>query len=355
MKKSLGRHALSAAAAGFLLMAGALGLQAQETLVDSLGRRVAVPPRADRIISLDPEATRIIVALGAGDRLVGIDYFLRHHDHIFRIIFPACADLPIVSNGGQDLNMELAVALRPDMVFVSPSEARSPEDISARLKAPVAALASAGSFDVLLAKIGFLGRMLGRRERAEELTSFFSSMADDIRKRTAGLTEAEKPRVYLSFWGALEKTPVRYDPVDWAGGVNLGSSLPASGLGSAGTVVQLEKIMVWDPDIILVQGNYPPSERKVSVESVLGDRRLKLLGAVRRGNVHYTFGYWYWWDPALVLVETLYLGRLFHPGLFQGTGLRLSAGAVFEKFYGRKDLFDNLSSVLKCDEWFEGI
>ena len=41
------------------------------SVVDSLGRTVAVPENARRIISLEPEITRIIVALGAGERLVG--------------------------------------------------------------------------------------------------------------------------------------------------------------------------------------------------------------------------------------------------------------------------------------------
>ncbi len=220
---------------------------------------------------------------------------------------------------------------------------------------PVAALASTGRFDRLLSKISFLGRMLGRRERAAELTAYFTSMMDDVRRRTAMVPAAEKPRVFLSFWGTLENTPVHYDPVDWAGGINLAASLMPPNIGSAGTVVQLEKVIAWDPDIILVHGHYPPAERKVSVEGILADKRLRLVRAVREGNVHYTFGFWYWWDPALTMVETLYLGRLFHPDLFRDIDLRRSAEAIFEKFYGGKDLFGTLCAELKCDEWFVGI
>lgn len=355
LKRGKTRHVLSAAFLFACLLALPPVMTGQETLFDSLGRKVSIPARVERIISIDPESTRIIVALGAGDKLVGLDYFLRNHDRLFRIIFPASEKLPVVTNGGQDLNLELALALKPDIVFVSPSEVRSPDGISARLRVPVAALVSTGRFDILLSKITFLGRMLGRRERAAELTAYFSSMMEDVRRRTAALPAGKKPRVFLSFWGTLENTPVHYDPVDWAGGINLASSLLPLNIGSAGTVVQLEKVIAWDPDMILVHGNYRPSERKVSVAGILADKRLRLMRAVREGNVHYTFGFWYWWDPALVMVETIYLGRLLHPELFQDIDLRRTAEAIFEKFYGGKDLFGTLGAELKCDEWFAGI
>ncbi len=55
---------------------------------------------------------------------------------------------------------------------------------------------------------------------------------------------------------------------------------------------------------------------------------------MRTRRVHYTFGFWYWWDPACVLAETLYLAKLFHPAKFAAVDIEAEGNAVFKKFYG---------------------
>jgi iron complex transport system substrate-binding protein len=320
-------------------------------IVDTLGRKVTVPGTVDRVISLEPEVTRIIVALGAGEKLVGIDFFLRRHDHLFPLVFPPASRLPVVSNQGQDLHYEEAVRLRPDVIFASPSEWRAAEAIERKMKVPVAALASMGRFDGLLAEIGTLGRILGRESRAAALASYIKARLEAAAPPSSGTGSGPRPSVYLSFWGSLVRTPVSYEPVEAAGGRNIASGALPDHLGTAGLTISLEKLLVWDPDVILIQGNYPPGERQVTVEGVLRDPRLASLRAVRTGRVHYTFGFWYWWDPALVLVETLHLARLFHPGSAPGGDLVRTGDEIFKEVYGAEGLFSALCRVLECHAW----
>ena len=320
-------------------------------VVDSLGRTVTVPGRVGKILSLEPEVTRIIVALGAGDRLVGIDHFLRFNDHLFPLVFPAAAALPLISNPAQDLSVEEAVRLRPDVVFASPSESRQIASIERKLRVPVVALASMGRFPGLLEEIRTLGRVLGREARAGDLVSRFE---ESLRGLALPRTEAARtsiPTVYLAFWNSLVRTPVAYDPVDAAGGRNVAAETAADYAGSPGVTVAIERLLLWDPEIILVQGNYPPSDRRVTVEAVLRDPRLASLRAVRNGRVHYTFGYWYWWDPALALVETVYLARLFRPGTDPGFDLAAFGDGVFKEFYGVEGAFSALCRRLDCHAW----
>ncbi|NTU51601.1 MAG: ABC transporter substrate-binding protein, partial [Candidatus Aminicenantes bacterium] len=168
---------------------------------------------------------------------------------------------------------------------------------------------------------------------------------------TVGGTVLFALSVYLSFWGSLVRTPVSYEPVEAAGGRNVASGALPDHLGTAGLTISLEKLLVWDPDVILIQGNYPPGERQVTVEGVLRDPRLASLRAVRTGRVHYTFGFWYWWDPALVLVETLHLARLFHPGSAPGGDLVRTGDEIFKDIYGTEGLFSALCRVLECHAW----
>jgi iron complex transport system substrate-binding protein len=341
--------------AGILLVFAAAARAAQApapvTIVDSLGRKVTIPGAVNRIISLEPEITRIIVALGAGERLVGIDFFLRHHDHLFPLVFPPSAGLPVVSNQGQDLSYEEAIHLRPDVIFVSPSEFGAAGAIERKMRVPVVALASMGRFEGLLGEIGTLGRVLGREGRAAELTALFEDRLGAAGRRAASVPAEARPSVYLSFWGSLSRTPVSYEPVEAAGGRNVASGILPERLGAAGATVSLEKILIWDPDVILVQGNYAPEERAVTVETILIDPRLASLKAVRNRRVHYTFGFWYWWDPALVLVETLYLSRLLHPDGSPAPDLVREGDAIFKDFYGVEGAFGNLCRILGCDEW----
>ena len=122
-------------------------------------------------------------------------------------------------------------------------------------------------------------------------------------------------------------------------------------LGTIGTVVSLEQIIKWDPDIILIQGNFLPGKRMVTVKQVLGDSRLSSIKAVKNEQVHYTFGFWYWWDQAEVLVETLYLAKLFYPEKFGQLDLEKEGAEIFKKFYGVNDAFSALAKILDLDEW----
>jgi iron complex transport system substrate-binding protein len=329
------------------------GGQEAPAVHDSLGRNVVLPRHAEKILSLQPEITRIVAALGAGERLVGADYFILKHDHLFPIVFPGARDLPAVSNTPEDMNFEMVLRLDPDVIFVSPTELQMIDALQGKLKLPVVALASMGSFDKLVDEILLVGRILGREARAAELAADFRARVASVRAAVASVPAGERPRVYLSFWGMLTRTPVTYEPVDAAGGVNCARGMLPANLGTIATVAQAEQILKWRPDVILVQGNYPPPERTVTIGGILRDKRFGSLPAVRNGRVFYTFGFWHWWDPALVLVEILYLARLFHPQAMGPFDLEREANAIFKKYYGVEGAYSSLCRMLECGGWDE--
>jgi iron complex transport system substrate-binding protein len=321
---------------------------------DNLDRSVSIPARVRRVLSLQPEITRLIVALGAGDSLVGIDHFLRSNDPLFPIVFPAAANLPLVSRADYNVNMETVARLAPDVIFAAPEDQRIVRALEEKTGIPAVALSSLGRFDRLRDEIRLLGEILGRTARAAEILKLYDGILDPIRQKTAGLPPDARPRVYLAFWGEKTRTPVAYEPVDASGGANVAANLLPSFLGTLIATVGIERILAWDPDLILVQGNYPPSQRRVTVESFRADSRFHSIRAVRRGRVYYTFGFWNWWDPAEVLIETAYLARLFHPGLFPAREEVAAADAVFRKFYGVDRAFAALSESIGCGGWLDG-
>jgi len=325
--------------------------QDQRTITDSLSRTVTIPGKVERVLSLQSEITRLIVALGAADRLVGIDYFLRTSDRLFRIVYPLETRLPLASMADYNVNMETLIRLNPDIIFGAPEDRQVCESLQAKIKVPVIALASMGRFDKLFEETKLLGDILDRKEKAAELMAYFKEILGRVQNVVLVEPPAKKPRVYLSFYGSLTKTIVNYEPVSAAGGINLAQNLLPPSLGVDKTVVDIEQIIKWNPDIILIHGNYPPRERIVTVENILRDPRLASLAAVKNKKVFYTFGFWNWWDMGQVLVETLYLAKIFYPEKFADVRIEREGNKIFKKIYGLDSVYSSLCNILKCDEW----
>jgi iron complex transport system substrate-binding protein len=313
---------------------------------DDLGRTVAVPARVRRVLSLQPEVTRIIIALGAGSDLVGIDDFTARFDHLYPFIRPSQARLTVVAASDGFANAELVRRLDPDLIFASPSEAGMPDALQKKTGKPVLAFSSMGRFEGLLREIRWVGEALGKRERAGQLAAAIMRRIGEVRRLTGDPRTVSGPSVYLSFWGSLTRSPVRYDPVAAAGGRNLADGLVPSRLGTVAAEVNVETILAWDPEVILLHGSYLPAERTVTVEGVLADARLRSVRAVDKRRVFYTFGFWYWWDPALVLVETIMLAKLFHPEKLRDVDVVREGNEIFRFFYGLEGGFDALRRKL---------
>ena len=81
-------------------------------IIDDAGRRISIPERVDRVISLAPNLTEIVFAVGAGDRLVGNTSYCDFPEEAKRI-----------ERVGDTLNpsLEKIIALRPQVVLVSTS------------------------------------------------------------------------------------------------------------------------------------------------------------------------------------------------------------------------------------------
>lgn len=318
-------------------------------LKDNLQREVTLPREIKRILSLQPEITRILIALGQEKKLIGVDYFIHRYDHLYPLLQPRLSDLPLVSLSSESVNLELLLRLKPDLIFTSPSESQLAPSLQKKTGIPTVALSSMGRLTSLMEEIKFIGQLVGQEKRAAYLIGFFQDKIKMMTTILGRITPSRKPRVYLAFWSSLTRTPVKYEPVNLAGGINLAEELLPEYLGTVGTVVSVEKILAWDPDIILLHGNYLPEERKVTPALVLEDKRLSAVQAVKNKQVYYTFGFWYWWDPAQVLVEIMYLAKIFHPDLFSQIDLVAEGNRIYQIFYSLPQGFTYLRQRLKWE------
>jgi iron complex transport system substrate-binding protein len=110
------RHALKTTLVALSLLLGCdrggtvdrtAGLQ---TFTDGLGRKVAVKPDPQRIISLAPNVTEVLFALGLAERIAGVTSYCD---------FPAEARAKEKIGDTLHPNLERIIALKPDLVVIS--------------------------------------------------------------------------------------------------------------------------------------------------------------------------------------------------------------------------------------------
>ena len=183
----------------------------------------AIPARATesparRIVSMNPSLTRILVAIGAVDALVGVDEFSARAE-------PAVASLPRVG-GLYSPSLESVVELQPDLVVIVPSfEQREFRTRLEALKVRVEDFDPV-SFEQVLDTIGALGARTGHEAEAKLRVDAIRRTRDAVQRATAALP---RQRAVL----ILQREPLfvagRGTFIDQmiaiAGGENLGAEL----------------------------------------------------------------------------------------------------------------------------------
>jgi iron complex transport system substrate-binding protein len=154
------------------LLAFAPGPGAAATFTDDLGRRVEIPDRPLRVVSLAPHLTELMFAAGAGDRLAGVVAFSDFP--------PAASELPVVGDAFS-LDHERIARIRPDLIlaWVGGNPTRVIQRLAQDGYAVIAL--EAADLDRIGDQIERLGRLMGTRAAAV-------AAAGAYRSRLAALT-----------------------------------------------------------------------------------------------------------------------------------------------------------------------
>ncbi len=127
---------------------------------DDLDRTVTIPENITRAVSLAPNLTENIFAVGAGDRLVGVTTFCNYPEAAQKIQKVGDTISP---------NMEAIIALKPQIVFVS--TASQIETFTKQLEQQNIAVfvTNPQTLEGVLANLRQLGNMFGTPDKTAEL------------------------------------------------------------------------------------------------------------------------------------------------------------------------------------------
>jgi len=142
-------------------------------VADDLGRRITVPTKIRRVVSLAPSVTESVFSLGAGDRLVGVTTFCNYPE-----------EAKSIRKVGDTLNpnIETIVAIKPDVVFVSSaSQLESFMNTLEKNKIAVYVL-NPVSIDGVIHNLRELGTIVGTSEAATKLVEDLSNRETRVRE-----------------------------------------------------------------------------------------------------------------------------------------------------------------------------
>lgn len=270
---------------------------------DAVGRRVELKTAPARLVSLAPNLTEILFALGLGDRVVGVTIFCD---------YPPAAREKTQIGGFINPSLEAIVAQRPDLVLAT-ADGNRPEDVEkiASLGMPVYVVDTRSVEEVVQA-IRVVGRITGREEPARAL-------ADELVRRRDRVRDAVAKSTPVSVFVALDRNPLISagegtfvaELVTLAGGRNL-----ASASAIRYPVVNMEQLLATDPEVIV-----DAAEAREISQSEAGSIWRAIPGAgglraVKNGRI-LEVGMGSFFRPGPRIVESLErLAAYLHPGAF---------------------------------------
>jgi iron complex transport system substrate-binding protein len=255
------------------LMAAAGGGQVR-TVRDDVGQVFPLddPPR--RIVSLAPNITEILFALGLGDQVVGVT---RYCD------YPAAALQKDKVGGLTDPSVERVGALKPDLVIAFRGNPWNVIQKLQSLRLRVFVLDIGNDLEAVPKTIEKIGRIT---QRDGEARSLIQGLEQRYQKVTAALSSvAARPKVFLNLHGMNLATAGRPSYLnallERAKGVNI-----AGRVAKAWLDYSREQFIKDDPDIIVVlaasAGAFAKARDWFKTQAGFAN-----IAAVRNGRIHF--------------------------------------------------------------------
>ena len=247
---------------------------------DRAGNAITVPDNVEKIVSMAPSTTQVLIELGLGDKIVGIDTnSVSYADKLPSGV--AQFDMMAPDN-------EAIAALAPDLVFTSGMSSvggTSPFQSLIDSGVCVADIPSPDSIEGICDDIKFIGTCVGKGAEglayAKGLTVFMEGVAEYAKtipegeQKTVlvmmGVPSAEYPTVYT-----FGKGTYMNEMIETIGAKNVFADQ------EGWLAVSVEEVIAANPDVILMDCNWMPG----AAEQVKALEGWENVTAVKNGDVY---------------------------------------------------------------------
>lgn len=336
-----------------------------KTLTDSTGREFTMYRPVSRIVTTNPDNSRIVIALGELDKLVSTDectvgssVLPREKD--VKLAPKAWEQLQIygggqldelpVTNTRKEIDYETIAMLNPDLVLDTRWYDRS-ELIEERIDCPCCAAGADFVFEDNMEHIRLIAKIFDKEERGEELISYLRSQIDMVKEISDKIPEEERPVVYFAPRGAKKgfydevegrdftRTEAFYEPLNVAGGINVAKDVQGDEIN-----VSPEQIVAWNPDVIFVawSWNASPTE-ETGVDFVMQTPEMADVNAVKNSQVFscvYPYSRGTPFDRSML--NMLYMAKCMYPEQFKDISMEEYGNELYKQILGVDGMFSEM-------------
>ena len=218
-----------------------------------------------RIVSLAPSVTEVLFRLGAGESLIGAT---DHCDYP-----PEAVSIERVGGFGAP-NVEKVLALRPDLAIAAGLEREEVADVLRRSGIRVLNV-QIRSFEELFNATRQIGEAVGKSQQAESVVARMRAELETVAAKN-GTAPRQRPRVFVEIGDHPLMTAgggsFLDDLIARAGGINV-----AHEISQAYTSVNPEKVIAWNPDIIVVARMGQPGDAAARLAQRIGWADIKAV------------------------------------------------------------------------------
>jgi len=234
------------------------------TLTDALGRQVVITHEPKRVVSAAPSITEILFAIGAGDRVVGVDKFSNYPPIVNELVKNKTVE---IIGGFSTINVEKIALLKPDVVFLTTGVQEKFVRELASMGITVYVLSDKSIEDVFT-DILTVGVILNKADSAVELieqlrtklmTTYLT--VHEYLNKTGIQPKKVYFEVYPDYW-TVGRSSFINDVITLAGGENIFNDVETPYFPASP-----EEIISRNPDVILttaMYGSFGPPENVIN-------------------------------------------------------------------------------------------
>jgi len=316
------------------------------TVTDMAGRQVTVPFDPKRIVCIGPGALRLIVYIKAETKVVGVEDMEKRNPggRPYWIAHPELHKLPRCGPGGpvsinKKPDLEALISVVPKVIFITYMEAGLADQVQRTLAVPVVVLdyGAFATFDeAVYNALLIAGKILNRKERADEVVDYIESLRRDLARRTLGVPDDKKPWVYvggIGYRGAhgIESTEQHYIPFEWVRAKNVVKQVkPAIG---SHVFLDKEMLLKLNPDIIFIDSG---GLLLVAEDYYRKPEYYRALKAFSEKRVYTLLPFnWYATNIGTALADAYAIGKVLYPQRFKDIDPEKKADEIYTFLVGR--------------------
>lgn len=294
---------------------------------DMLGNELTIPYEVKKTGTSWPGFCNAIFTVGGADKLTITPKALNSYPWSYKL-YPDMKNR-LHSFNGKDMNVEEILNNKPDALFLRKTDKI---DKIKEVGIPIAMVEYRNnSISDVTEGVTLAGNVLGEKEalKGKEYKDYVDKTINKIKETSKSIKQENKKKVLylscrgkkLSVWGSnMPQT----EAIELAGGINVASD----SIGGF-KEVSPEQILVWNPDIIVVEGN--KEER-----SIFNNKMFKELDAVKNSKVYTSpIGVFSWARlGAESILQTQWIAKAMYPEVYKDIDIKKESTDFYKKFFG---------------------